>query len=60
VPPRRHLREILLGQSPAQIPDTVFLERLTWDEVRDLMAAGKTTIIIPTGGTEQNGGRRVM
>src|SRR5215813_3840974 len=39
----------------AQIPDTVFLERLTWDEVRDLMAAGKTTIIIPTGGTEQNG-----
>ena len=32
----------------AQIPDTVFLERLTWDEVRDLRAAGKTTIIIPT------------
>jgi creatinine amidohydrolase/Fe(II)-dependent formamide hydrolase-like protein len=39
----------------AQMPDTVFLERLTWDEVRDLVAAGKTTIIIPTGGTEQNG-----
>src|SRR5262245_1419883 len=43
------------GAASAQIPDTVFLERLTWDEVRDLMAAGKTTIIIPTGGTEQNG-----
>lgn len=39
----------------AQIPDTVFLERLTWDEVRDLIVAGTTTIIIPTGGTEQNG-----
>jgi creatinine amidohydrolase/Fe(II)-dependent formamide hydrolase-like protein len=37
------------------MPDTVFLEKLTWDEVRDSIAAGKTTIIIPTGGTEQNG-----
>jgi creatinine amidohydrolase/Fe(II)-dependent formamide hydrolase-like protein len=36
-------------------PDTVFLEELTWMEVRDAIAAGKTTIIIPTGGTEQNG-----
>lgn len=39
----------------AQIPDTVFLEELTWDEVRDLIKAGKTAVIIPTGGTEQNG-----
>ncbi len=38
-----------------QLPDTVLMERLTWDEVRDAIAAGKTTIIIPTGGTEQNG-----
>jgi len=45
----------LAGTASAQTPDTVFLERLTWQEVRDLMAAGKTTIIIPTGGTEQNG-----
>jgi creatinine amidohydrolase len=36
-------------------PDTVFLEELTWMEVRDAIAGGKTTIIIPTGGTEQNG-----
>src|SRR5258706_12756950 len=43
------------GATSAQTPDTVFLERLTWEEVRDAMAAGKTTIIIPTGGTEQNG-----
>jgi creatinine amidohydrolase/Fe(II)-dependent formamide hydrolase-like protein len=37
------------------MPDTVFLEQLTWDEVRDSIAAGKTTVIVPTGGTEQNG-----
>jgi creatinine amidohydrolase len=45
----------LAGTASAQVPNTVFLERLTWDETRDLVAAGKTTIIIPTGGTEQNG-----
>jgi creatinine amidohydrolase/Fe(II)-dependent formamide hydrolase-like protein len=39
----------------AQAPDTVFMEQLTWDELRDAIAAGKTTIIVPTGGTEQNG-----
>ena len=36
-------------------PSSVFLEDLTWMEVRDAIAAGKTTVIIPTGGTEQNG-----
>ena len=39
----------------AQTPDTVFTEKLTWQEIRDAIAAGKTTIIVPTGGTEQNG-----
>lgn len=38
-----------------QAPDTVFLEELTWTELRDLIQSGKTTIILPTGGTEQNG-----
>jgi creatinine amidohydrolase len=28
---------------------------MTWVEIRDAVAAGKTTILIPTGGTEQNG-----
>jgi creatinine amidohydrolase/Fe(II)-dependent formamide hydrolase-like protein len=36
-------------------PNSVFLEDLTWVEVRDAIAAGKTTAIVPTGGTEQNG-----
>jgi creatinine amidohydrolase len=50
----------LVSHSAAQAPsvpqpDSVFLEDLTWMEVRDAIAAGKTTVIIPTGGTEQNG-----
>ncbi|MES2016714.1 MAG: creatininase family protein [Pseudomonadota bacterium] len=31
------------------------LEELTWTEVRDRIAAGSTTILVPIGGTEQNG-----
>jgi len=43
-----------------QVPDTVFLEELTWTEVQDAIQAGKTTVIIPTGGTEQNGPHMVL
>lgn len=48
-------------QAPS-LPQTgsVFLEDLTWMEARDAIAAGKTTIIIPTGGTEQNGPHIVL
>lgn len=35
--------------------DTVFLEEMTWMEVRDALAQGKTTAIVATGGVEQNG-----
>jgi len=41
-------------------PASVYLEELTWMEVRDAIAAGKTTVIIPTGGTEQNGPHMVL
>jgi creatinine amidohydrolase len=34
---------------------SIFLEDLTWSELRDEISAGKTTIIMPIGGTEQNG-----
>jgi creatinine amidohydrolase len=34
---------------------TVFVEELTWTELRDDLRAGRTTLIIPCGGTEQNG-----
>jgi creatinine amidohydrolase len=35
--------------------DSVFLDELTWTELRDEIASGKTTVIIPVGGTEQSG-----
>ena len=34
---------------------SVYLEELTWTEVRDALKAGTTTIILPAGGTEQSG-----
>jgi creatinine amidohydrolase len=36
-------------------PSSVFIEELTWTELRDAQRAGKTTIVIPVGGTEQSG-----
>ena len=39
----------------AKPPDTVLIEELTWAEVRDLVAAGTTNVIIGTAGTEQKG-----
>lgn len=44
----------------AQTIDSVFVEELTWVEVRDAIKAGTTTIIFPTGGTEQNGPHMVL
>ncbi len=44
----------------ADTPDTVFLEELTWTEVRDAIDGGTTTVIIPTAGTEQNGPHMVL
>jgi creatinine amidohydrolase len=43
------------GKNPIEAVDSVFTEELTWMEIRDAMKAGKTTVIIPTGGVEQNG-----
>lgn len=34
---------------------SVFLEELTWTELRDALKAGSTTVLVPIGGTEQNG-----
>lgn len=40
---------------PIDALDTVFIEEMTWLEVRDAMREGKTTVIVATGGVEQNG-----
>ena len=41
--------------NPIPTPNTVWLEEMTWMDVRDAIKAGKTTVIIPTGGFEPNG-----
>ncbi len=40
---------------PIEAVDTVFMEDMTWMEVRDAMRDGKDTVIVATGGVEQNG-----
>jgi creatinine amidohydrolase/Fe(II)-dependent formamide hydrolase-like protein len=40
---------------PIDAVDTVFIEDLTWMEVRDAIEAGKTSVLVATGGVEQNG-----
>ena len=44
----------------AQTLNPIFLEDMTWVEVRDAVVAGTRTVIIPTGGTEQNGPHMVL
>jgi creatinine amidohydrolase/Fe(II)-dependent formamide hydrolase-like protein len=43
------------AKNPLPAPNTVWLEEMTWMDVRDAVAAGKTTVIIATGGMEPNG-----
>ena len=40
---------------PIDALDSVWIEELTWMEVRDALRAGATTALIVTGGIEQNG-----
>lgn len=41
-------------------PDTVFVEELTWTEVGARVRAGTKSVIVATGGTEQNGPHMVL
>jgi YVTN family beta-propeller protein len=43
------------SNATASVNNGVLLDELTWTELRDAIVAGKTTIIVPIGGTEQNG-----
>ena len=51
---------MVLSSTQAMAQGSVFLEELTWTEVRDAVQAGKTTVIVPTGGTEQNGPHMIL
>jgi creatinine amidohydrolase len=41
--------------NPLTPPDTVWMEEMTWMDVRDAVKSGKTTVIVSTGGIEPNG-----
>ncbi len=46
---------IIALAGPGQAADTVFLEAMTSPELAARIRAGATTILVPIGGTEQNG-----
>ncbi len=52
---RAGVAQELHAPRPIAALESIFLEELTWMEVRDALKAGKTTIIIGTGGLEQSG-----
>lgn len=49
-----------LSASAATAAPITQLEALTWTEVRDRVAAGTTTVLVPIGGTEQSGPHMVL
>ena len=52
---RQAIEQMYAMERPIEALDSVWIEELTWMEVRDAIAAGKTTAIVGTGGVEQNG-----
>lgn len=51
----RRLQAELAMDRPIEALSSLWIEELTWLEIRDAMAAGKKTVIVPTGGIEENG-----
>ena len=49
------ISEELAQPRPIAALNSVWIEELTWMEVRDAIADGATTVIVSTGGIEQNG-----
>jgi len=51
----RRIQEKLATPNPLATGESLWIEELTYIEVRDRIAGGHTTAIIPTGGIEENG-----
>jgi len=53
---------LVIVQRPltAPLPDTVEIADMTWVEVRSAVARGYTTVIVPSGGIEQNGPHMIL
>jgi creatinine amidohydrolase/Fe(II)-dependent formamide hydrolase-like protein len=52
---QRITNDKLAAPNPLDPGESLWIEKLTYIEVRDLISAGYTTAIIPTGGIEENG-----
>lgn len=50
-----NIEEELAAARPIEAGESPWIEELTWMEIRDLISAGTTTVIVPTGGIEENG-----
>jgi len=51
---------LLPGRLSAGLPAGVEMKDMTWVEVRSAIDAGYTTVIVPTGGIEQNGPHMIL
>lgn len=53
---------LAISQRPltAPLPDTIEIADMTWVEVRSAIARGYTTVIVASGGIEQNGPHMVL
>src|SRR5215470_5904230 len=54
------LAVLSLASAVAPAPATVLLEELTWTEFRDLASSKSLIILVPVGGTEQNGSHMTL
>lgn len=52
---RQQAAQAMAQPRPIPAVDSVWIEDLTWMEVRDAQRAGRTTAIVSSGGIEQNG-----
>ena len=44
----------------APLPNTINIADMTWVEVRSALEQGYTTVIVPSGGIEQNGPHMII
>src|ERR1700732_452965 len=51
---------LLPGRLSASLPADVAIKDMTWVEVRSAIDTGYTTVIVPTGGIEQNGPHMIL
>lgn len=49
-----------VAQAQAAASRSNYIEELTWTELRDRVGTGATTVLVPIGGTEQNGPHMVL